>query len=194
MLMYEALSAEQTSRFCAAVDHFVPDSAVASYSGTSIGANRVDLCRGLALRGVVGADAAKLALARDALSPVFPYGTSGDGLHADGSFIQHTTVPYTGSYGAVLLGGLGLLLALLDGSRWEVRDGGKEIVLDAVEGAWALPSPPAPRGRGRSRTPAGPTSAGTAAMSSPAARRSAPCASSAPAGGATSTRAAAPRR
>ncbi|GGV49534.1 polysaccharide lyase 8 family protein [Streptomyces spectabilis] len=137
VLLYDALSAEQVARFCAAVDHFVPDSAVAHYTGTSTGANRVDLCRVLALRGVVGAEPAKLALARDALSPVFPYVTSGDGLYRDGSFIQHTAVPYTGSYGSVLLGGLGLLFALLDGSPWAVTDPGRQIVFDAVEHAWA---------------------------------------------------------
>ncbi|MGW2423814.1 polysaccharide lyase 8 family protein [Streptomyces sp. NPDC001709] len=137
VLMYDALSAARIARYLAAVDHFVPDSAVASYSGTSTGANRVDLCRVLALRGVVGASAAKVALARDALSPVFPYVTSGDGLYADGSFIQHTTVPYTGSYGSVMLGGLGLLFALLAGSGWEVTDPNRQIVFDAVEHAWA---------------------------------------------------------
>ncbi|MEU9479873.1 polysaccharide lyase 8 family protein [Streptomyces sp. NPDC048191] len=137
VLMYEALPAPRLAGYLAAVDHFVPDSAVASYSGTSTGANRVDLCRVLALRGVVGASAAKVALARDALSPVFPYVTSGDGLYADGSFIQHTTVPYTGSYGSVLLGGLGLLFALLAGSGWEVTDPDRQIVFDAVEHAWA---------------------------------------------------------
>lgn len=137
VLLYDALSAAQLANYLAAVDHFVPDSAVASYSGTSTGANRVDLCRVLALRGVVGASAAKVTLARDALSPVFPYVTSGDGLYADGSFVQHTTVPYTGSYGSVLLGGLGLLFALLAGSSWAVTDPNRQIVFDAVEHAWA---------------------------------------------------------
>ncbi|AKJ08961.1 lyase [Streptomyces incarnatus] len=137
VLMYDALPADRLAGYLAAVDHFVPDSAVASYSGTSTGANRVDLCRVLALRGVLGASAAKVALARDALSPVFPYVTSGDGLYADGSFIQHTTVPYTGSYGSVMLGGLGLLFALLAGSSWEVTDPDRQIVFDAVEHAWA---------------------------------------------------------
>lgn len=137
VLMYDHLSAPQLSDYLAAVDHFVPDSAVANYTGTSTGANRVDLCRVLALRGIVGGSAAKVALARDALSPVFPYVASGDGLYADGSFVQHTTVPYTGSYGSVLLGGLGMLFALLSGSSWQVTDAGRQIVFDAVENAWA---------------------------------------------------------
>ncbi|MDG4864255.1 polysaccharide lyase 8 family protein [Streptomyces sp. T-3] len=137
VLMYDQLSATQIANYCKAVDHFVPDSAVSSYTGTSTGANRVDLCRVLALRGVVGANSAKIALARDALSPVFPYVTSGDGLYTDGSFIQHTTVPYTGSYGSVMLGGLGMLFALLAGSAWAVTDTKRQIIFDAVEHAWA---------------------------------------------------------
>ncbi|MFF3346383.1 polysaccharide lyase 8 family protein [Streptomyces sp. NPDC002779] len=137
VLMYSSLTATQLAQYCAAVDHFVPDSAVANYTGTSTGANRVDLCRVLALRGIVGGSSAKVALARDALSPVFPYVTSGDGLYSDGSFVQHTTVPYTGSYGSVLLGGLGMLFALLNGSSWAVTDAKRQIVFDAVENAWA---------------------------------------------------------
>ncbi|MFD5142137.1 polysaccharide lyase 8 family protein [Streptomyces sp. NPDC058401] len=137
VLMYGQLSAAQLSAYCAAVDHFVPDSTVGSYTGTSTGANRVDLCRVLALRGVAGGDDAKIALARDALTPVFPYVTSGDGLYRDGSFIQHTYVAYTGSYGSVMLGGLGMLFGLLKGTAWEVTDPGAQIVFDAVEHAWA---------------------------------------------------------
>ncbi|WP_405486108.1 polysaccharide lyase 8 family protein [Streptomyces sp. NBC_00096] len=137
VLMYGQLSASQLADYCAAVDHFVPDSSVGAYTGTSTGANRVDLCRVLALRGVVGGDDAKIALARDALSPVFPYVTTGDGLYRDGSFVQHFYVAYTGSYGAVMLGGLGMLFGLLKGTAWEVTDPGAQTVFDAVEHAWA---------------------------------------------------------
>ncbi|MEU6709467.1 polysaccharide lyase 8 family protein [Streptomyces wuyuanensis] len=137
VLMYDQLTATQIANYCAAVDHFVPDSAVTSYTGTSTGANRVDLCRVLILRGVVGDNSAKVVLGRDALSPVFPYVTSGDGLYTDGSFVQHSTVPYTGSYGSVLLGGLGILFALLAGSSWAVTNSGRQIIFDAVENAWA---------------------------------------------------------
>ncbi|QHC25301.1 polysaccharide lyase 8 family protein [Streptomyces sp. GS7] len=125
------------ARCLAAVDHFVPDSALGAYTGTSTGANRVDLCRVVALRGVLGRAPAKIALARDALSPVFPYVTKGDGLYADGSFIQHTWVAYSGTYGAVLLDGLGRLFTLLRGSPWEVTDPHRQVVFDSVEHAYA---------------------------------------------------------
>ncbi|MFE7272319.1 polysaccharide lyase 8 family protein [Streptomyces sp. NPDC057623] len=135
--LYGHLGEARIAAACAAVDHFIPDATLTDYSGTSTGANRVDLCRGVALRGILGRAPAKIALARDALSPVFPYVTKGDGLYADGSFVQHTWVAYSGTYGQVLLDGLGRLFALLAGSEWEVTDPNRQIVLDSVERAYA---------------------------------------------------------
>ncbi|MEU0053431.1 polysaccharide lyase 8 family protein [Streptomyces sp. NPDC006309] len=136
-VLYDRLGPDRVAAACAAVDHFLPDSLLTDYSGTSTGANRVDLCRSVALRGVLGRDPGRISLARDALSPVFPYVTRGDGLHADGSFVQHTWVAYTGTYGQVLLDGLGRLFALLAGSEWAVTDPARQNVLDAVEHACA---------------------------------------------------------
>lgn len=136
-LLHDHLSEEQRRAACAAVDHFIPDALLAAYTGTSTGANRVDLCRSVALRGVLGRSPDKIALARDALSPVFPLVTESDGLYADGSFVQHTSVAYTGTYGQVLLDGIGRLFALLNGSPWAVVDPRRQIVLDSVEHAFA---------------------------------------------------------
>lgn len=72
VLVYDALTETQITSLCAAVDAFVPDSAVGAYTGTSTGANRVDLCRAMMVRGVVGRSPAKITLARDALSPSSP--------------------------------------------------------------------------------------------------------------------------
>ncbi|KIF79292.1 lyase [Streptomyces sp. 150FB] len=135
--LHDDLGDERRAAACAAVDHFIPDALLADYSGTSTGANRVDLCRSVALRGVLGRAPAKIALARDALSPVFPYVTTGDGLYADGSFVQHTWVAYSGTYGQVMLDGLGRLFTLLAGSTWEVTDPDRQVILDSVEHAYA---------------------------------------------------------
>ncbi|HZF90124.1 polysaccharide lyase 8 family protein [Streptomyces sp.] len=135
--LHDHLGAARIAAACAAVDHFIPDAVLRDYSGTSTGANRVDLCRSVALRGIAGRAPDRVALARDALSPVFPYVTRGDGLYADGSFVQHTWVAYSGTYGQVMLDGLGRLFALLAGSEWEVTDPNRRIVLDSVERAYA---------------------------------------------------------
>ncbi|MGW2638028.1 polysaccharide lyase 8 family protein [Streptomyces sp. NPDC001348] len=135
--LYDHLGDARIAAACAAVDHFVPDEMLTDYSGTSTGANRVDLCRSVALRGVLGRAADRIALARDALAPVFPYVTRGDGLYADGSFVQHTWVAYSGTYGQVLLDGLGRLFALLAGSAWEVTDPDRRNILESVEQAYS---------------------------------------------------------
>ncbi|MEU4657913.1 polysaccharide lyase 8 family protein [Streptomyces sp. NPDC023723] len=136
-VLHDHLGADRIAAACAAVDHFIPDTALTAYTGTSTGANRVDLCRSVALRGVLGRAPRKIALARDALSPVFPYVTEGDGLYADGSFVQHTWVAYSGTYGQVVLDGLGRLFALLAGSEWEVTDPRRGTILGSVEHAYA---------------------------------------------------------
>ncbi|WP_326718315.1 polysaccharide lyase 8 family protein [Streptomyces sp. NBC_00243] len=137
VIMYDALTDTQITNYCRAVDTFVPDSAVAEYTGTSTGANRVDLCRAMMVRGVVGRSPEKITLARNALSPVFPYVTTGDGFYADGSYIQHTSIPYIAGYGTVLNDGLGRLFALLRDSSWEVTDPNSTLFLDTVEKAVA---------------------------------------------------------
>ncbi|CAM5726294.1 hypothetical protein SFUMM280S_03424 [Streptomyces fumanus] len=63
--LYEHLGADRTAAVCAAVDHFVPDALFDSYTGTSTGANRVDLCRSVALRGVLGRAPDRIARARE---------------------------------------------------------------------------------------------------------------------------------
>ncbi|MFG3040576.1 polysaccharide lyase 8 family protein [Streptomyces sp. NPDC048330] len=137
VLVHEHLPAERIAAYCRAVDHFVPDSVFDSYTGTSTGANRVDLCRSVILRSVVGENADRLARAVDALDPVFPYVTGGDGFYADGSFVQHRNVPYIGGYGSVLHDGVGRLMALLRTSRWPVDSPDAQLFLDTVENAIA---------------------------------------------------------
>ncbi|WP_336213992.1 polysaccharide lyase 8 family protein [Nonomuraea sp. LPB2021202275-12-8] len=131
------LTGRQSAALAEAVDHFVPERRLAGYDGTSTGANRVDLCTVMLLRAVIGADPGKAGLAASALAPVFRYVSEGDGLYRDGSFIQHTTVPYQGGYGAVLLHGLATLFAVLRGSPWEVTDPNRQIVYDSVERSFA---------------------------------------------------------
>jgi hyaluronate lyase len=118
-------------RFCPDPDHRVKTGSWSPLIET--GANRADKALIVALSGLLAGDADRVALARNGLSPLFEYVTSGDGFYEDGSFIQHDTVAYTGSYGVVLLTSVAEILALLRGSPWEVTDPGVSVVFDAVE-------------------------------------------------------------
>lgn len=115
VLMFDALTGEQITNYNTAVDKFSPSASLS-------GANRTDKCLVVAIRGILGRNSAKLANARDGLSPVFLYVTKGDGFYRDGSFIQHSRVPYTGSYGSALLDAIPRLMLLLAGSTWQVTD------------------------------------------------------------------------
>ncbi|TDD57745.1 hypothetical protein E1263_22180 [Kribbella antibiotica] len=135
VLLYDEIPAEARARYCAAIDHFVPDPYwmfPPARKALSTGANRVDLCQAIIVRALVTDDEAKLVHARDGLSDTWQYVTAGDGFYRDGSFVQHTWVAYTGTYGHVLLNGIGKLLALLAGSPWEVTDPKRQILFDSV--------------------------------------------------------------
>ncbi|MBI5773459.1 MAG: hypothetical protein HZA89_06920, partial [Verrucomicrobia bacterium] len=90
VLMYDGLGMAGLSNSMAAVEKFTPSPttpAAGGTSGTFTGANRADKIRAVAVRGSVVKDSAKLTAARDALSELFLYVTSGDGFYTDGSFI-----------------------------------------------------------------------------------------------------------
>ena len=133
VLLYDQLSQNDIRRFMAAIYHFTPDftdryttkPAVTQFTA----ANRVWVSTVLCVKAIVLKDSAGIAFARDGLSPVFQYTTTGDGFYRDGSFIQHRKHPYTGGYGVSLLSRLTEVLHLLSHSQWEVTDTAKQNVV-----------------------------------------------------------------
>lgn len=132
-LLYADLSPDQLARQLRAIDKFTPSAttpASGGSTGTFTGANRMWKIQVVAVRAALAKEAGKLAAARDAFSQLFLYVTSGDGFYVDGSFIQHGKHPYTGGYGASLLGTISQVLSLLngplagspEGSSWRVTD------------------------------------------------------------------------
>ncbi|MGJ6980476.1 polysaccharide lyase family 8 super-sandwich domain-containing protein [Aestuariimicrobium soli] len=140
-IVRDHLSPEEIAAYCAAIDHFVPDPWTQFMPPrqvvTSTGANRVDLCQAVIIRSLASGDTERLRHAVDGLSDTWQYVTSGDGFFRDGSFVQHSTIGYTGTYGVVLLGGLSKLFALLAGSGHAITDPSRSILDQAVEGSYA---------------------------------------------------------
>ncbi|WP_328321121.1 polysaccharide lyase 8 family protein [Streptomyces sp. NBC_00388] len=142
VLLRARIPADDLAAHLASAGKFAPDPDRRTNSPAlaETGANRADKSVIVALQGLLARDTAKVALARDGLSDVrdegrnslFQYVTSGDGFYADGSFVQHDTVAYTGSYGGVLLGGTAYLSALLAGSPWAVTDPQISVMYEAV--------------------------------------------------------------
>ncbi|MFK4070321.1 polysaccharide lyase 8 family protein [Streptomyces sp. NPDC029674] len=147
VLLRAHLPADDLAAYTATVKKFCPDPdrRTNSPSLAETGANRADKAVIVALRGLLTRDTATVALARDGLSDVrdsgrnslFQYVTSGDGFYEDGSFVQHGSVAYTGTYGSVLLGAAGQLIALLADSPWAVTDPKTSVLYEAVDRTFA---------------------------------------------------------
>jgi hyaluronate lyase len=120
LLMQPVLRAERPdlmTRLIAAVDRFTHTADV----GTA--ANTVWRSHVVALNAIAARDVKQLEAARRAFPPTFEDVESGDGFHADGSFIQHDDLAYTGGYGRDMLFRSALLIHLLDGSPWALAPG-----------------------------------------------------------------------
>ncbi|MCJ8342162.1 MAG: polysaccharide lyase 8 family protein [Cetobacterium sp.] len=132
-LLYEDISKEKINKYLKASIYFQPDpyysgkgpGAIYSTSPTkrlTTGGNRIDTGIISIVRGALLEDQNEIKIGADSVSDVGEYVTSGDGFYKDGSFIQHGTIPYTGTYGNVLLNGLGQVMYLLDGTKFEIKN------------------------------------------------------------------------
>jgi hyaluronate lyase len=139
ILLYDQLTADELSRYMAAIERFDSNPAIMIVNTVSTGANLTDKCKIALLRGILVKDPMKIGLAVGDLSPVFAYVTSGDGFYIDGSFIQHTRHPYTGSYGLQLIADIADLLYLLSGSPFDVTDPARANVIHWVNDSFSPP-------------------------------------------------------
>jgi hyaluronate lyase len=122
VLLYPHLTSTQVSNYMAAVDHFTPTPGFSVISTNLTAANKIWKSLVVGVRGVIVKDSAKIDLARQGLSDVFPYVTTNDGFYADGSFIFHNYFPYNAGYGVELLDSTAQLMQLLQGSTWQITD------------------------------------------------------------------------
>ncbi len=123
VLLDGRLDASLVAALMAAIDRFTNDpsrqggdAATGAAGITATAANRVWKAQIVLLRAIVVEDAARIDLALSALASTYPDVSSGDGFHADGSFIQHSSLAYTGGYGMSFLQRAAAILYLLAGT------------------------------------------------------------------------------
>ncbi len=108
------------------------------------GANLVDITANRVLQGALMGDDARIRKALQDQFTVFatvdPYNLQHgvtDGYYADGSFIQHSSVAYTGSYGKALLSRVVQTIKVLDGTEYAQSDDLVGVVQGWVEHGFA---------------------------------------------------------
>ncbi|WP_344355861.1 polysaccharide lyase family 8 super-sandwich domain-containing protein [Brachybacterium phenoliresistens] len=116
-LMLEDLPQSMADDALEAIAYFIPDVRRSAISDTeSTGANRVNTARPVMISAVLKHSSEQLEDCAEAISEAWSTTSTGDGFHPDAGFIQHLSVPYTGSYGVELLRDVALLSSLVSGT------------------------------------------------------------------------------
>lgn len=126
-VFHPIVTKEQIMKYTEPITTFVPDvnsimATLGSKKLEATGANQIDISKVKLIQGILREDSQAILDAKGALSKVFKNVESGEGFYADGSFIQHTNIPYTGSYGNVLIDGLSQLLTVVQNTDYQIDD------------------------------------------------------------------------
>ncbi|MEG2267010.1 MAG: polysaccharide lyase family 8 super-sandwich domain-containing protein, partial [Acinetobacter sp.] len=147
VILYEELPASLINKYNLATRHFVRDprylaeGSGAPYSTTknaftSTGGNRIDSAMVVFVRGLLANDPTEINAAVVSVPEVLNTVQSGDGFYQDGSFIQHKDLAYSGTYGQVLLNGLGLIKNSVAGTPWDFSSEDNRRIYSVIRDAF----------------------------------------------------------
>lgn len=108
------------------IEHFVPDAGYFRKTLVNpfkaLGGNLVDMGRVKIIEGLLRKDNTIIEKTSHSLKNLFTTATKAKGFYADGSYIDHTNVAYTGAYGNVLIDGLTQLLPIIQETDYKISN------------------------------------------------------------------------
>ncbi|OTG45043.1 hyaluronate lyase [Streptococcus agalactiae] len=108
------------------IEHFVPDAGFFRKTLVNpfkaLGGNLVDMGRVKIIEGLLRKDNTIIEKTSHSLKNLFTTATKAEGFYADGSYIDHTNVAYTGAYGNVLIDGLTQLLPIIQETDYKISN------------------------------------------------------------------------
>lgn len=119
----------------AAIRYFIPDptySRLSDYPSTA--SNLTNSIRGALIASIAENDTRRIQECIDAFPSIWRIVDELDGFYADGGFIQHLDIPYTGNYGVDLLQNLTPMLLLLHGTQHRVVN--REALWGLIESSY----------------------------------------------------------
>lgn len=127
-LLYENFTDDEISKITNFIgDKIMPDPKYSRYAvgagetEIATGANLLDQTKSALMPAILRKQSDKISLFKERVLSTLDYVTSEDGFYEDGSFVQHTCVPYTGSYGIVWLGGMADITEILSGTKYQLE-------------------------------------------------------------------------
>lgn len=134
-MLFDELAPARVNAFMAAEKRFLPG--VYTTGPYSTGANRAWSAKVIALRGILTSSATLTTQAMNGIVPVMEHVTTGDGYYERGGFIQHTSIPYVGGYGASAIQLVAEVMHMLDDSPWAVVHPATANIYAAVRATYA---------------------------------------------------------
>ena len=119
IMLYDDLTPSQRESYMNSIDNNIQIDLVCK---RHTGANLADIGLIKILQALVMEDEELLEKTIEQVKTLYAIVETGDGFYKDGSFIQHGNVPYTGSYGNVLISRLSNILYLLSNTKWDILD------------------------------------------------------------------------
>lgn len=133
-IMHEEIPKQQLQKYTTILSSYLPNSSQQLYGKSqdtivdlhfipnfaNSGANRTDQALSCLGIGILANDSGKITQAVASIKEVFKIVSSGDGFYEDGSFIQHYDIPYNGSYGNVLVKGVGKIFSVVADTPWQL--------------------------------------------------------------------------
>lgn len=132
MIMEEYMPTELVQQYATIISGYASDPSLAINGGVATGANTTDIGISVLGTAILLEDPNKMELIDETIPVTFELVTTGDGLYADGSVIQHNIFAYSGSYGNELLKGIGRILEIIAGTEWEIKDDSINNVYDTI--------------------------------------------------------------
>ncbi|KEI16602.1 polysaccharide lyase family 8 super-sandwich domain-containing protein [Clostridium haemolyticum] len=143
ILLYDNLDSNRLTKYMKAIYFYQPDPFHSGYTKLhpvpyreSKAANRVDVAKIALGMGILSEDSEEILMGKDALESLLHYVNTGDGFYSDGSFIQHNSVPYVGTYGNVFISGLLEANSILKNSSFEINKNKLNILYDFIKNSF----------------------------------------------------------
>ena len=114
MLCGEGFSREEVDKYLAPVNDYV------KYPSMTM-ANLVDMAYVCIAASALQRDHLRLVISRNKLYECLGLSTKGDGFYVDGSFIQHDIIPYSGSYGPIMIHMLSKIILAVSDTCFHVK-------------------------------------------------------------------------
>ncbi|MGL4873293.1 MAG: polysaccharide lyase family 8 super-sandwich domain-containing protein [Clostridium sp.] len=141
ILLRDRIDREKIIEYTDIIDKYVKDPTLHTQGKyPAVGGNRADMCKVVIYSGLLSGNNDRIKLGVKEMDILFEYvddiiadnRPKVDGYYKDGSWVEHKNIPYAGTYGAILMGGVGEIVHVLDETKWSIPAEKVSVMYDVI--------------------------------------------------------------